>query len=163
VDEFGRANTPAEVDALIAQIPRAVDPYEVALEVMRGASEVIVASGGGGSLYTLWACFTDWVELQPEERAKALSSMRQAATQWGRIKDDESAQKSYFDYWMYDVMDVTTALPRGWEMSIEKASDDVYRVTATSAGGTSVSATGAYRGSLTHEVAQRVRAIESSS
>lgn len=160
MDEWGRADTPEEVEALIAKVPDASDVYDAATHVFGAAIGALDKPGFDSRIYLLWACFTDWVELEPDEETEAVAAMRTAAYDWPRIKDDEAARAKYFDHWMYDVMRVNRALPSGWTMRIEEVSAGVYRVTAEATDGRSISATGDNRLGLTDEVGQQVDALE---
>lgn len=158
MDEWGRPDTVDEVEALIARLPRADDPYDVARTIMQGATSITDACEYWAELYLLWACFTDWVEAE-DDGAEAIDAMRQAASQWGGVKDREEARAVYFDHWMFDVMDVSHALPEDWTIAIDEVSAGVYRVTAKASDGRSVSVCGSNRMALTSEVGQRVEEI----
>jgi hypothetical protein len=160
MDEWGRPNTTEEIDALIAQIPTAEDPYELAAEICGGV--LGTDSPFDGRLYLLWACFEDWIELNEDAEAEAFAAMRAAALEWPRVKHDEKTAAAYFDHWMYDVLRVNRALPAGWTMRIEEVSTGVYRVTAEATDGRSISATGDNRLHLSDRVARQVDEVEGS-
>jgi hypothetical protein len=160
MNEWGRPNTTEEIDALIAKIPTAEDPYELAVAICGGVLDT--DSRFDGRLYLLWACFGDWVELDEDAEAEAFAAMRAAALEWPRVKHDEKTAAAYFDHWMYDVIRVNRALPSGWTLHVEEVSAWVYRVTAEATDGRSISATGDNRLDLTDRVARQVDEAERS-
>jgi hypothetical protein len=162
VDEYGRPNTAEELDDLLSHLPTSEDPYDVAEQICVCVISIEPEVERTGDIYLLWACFTDWAELGPENEAQAHAAMRAAAAEWPRVKDDEATLDAYFDYWMYDVMDVQCALPDGWTMDMEEVSAGVYRVSARDRVGRSVTATGTFRGGLVHEVARKAEELGAS-
>jgi len=87
MDERGRPNTIEEVEALIAQAPNGDDPCELALQISNDALDT--DSPFDGRLYLLWACFTDWVELNEDAEVEAFGAMRAPALEWPSVNHDE--------------------------------------------------------------------------
>ncbi len=84
------------------------DPYEIGRHIHSAAMSA--ASGDNADaehcwgLWLLWGALTDWVEQKPDERPKAVESMRRAAKEWLDLPDEESAWRRYFDRWLYSEM-----------------------------------------------------------
>jgi hypothetical protein len=93
-----------ELDALVAQVPSAENPYEVGLAIMSAAVEPMLTPDIASRQYVVWGGLTDWFELKPDERAEALRDMRRAATEWDAVRADPTARDRYFDRWRYDVL-----------------------------------------------------------
>lgn len=65
---------------------------------------VITSGEYAGSMYCLWGALTDWVELKPDEEARACAEMARAAREWLALDPrDSDAVCRYFDHWLYDV------------------------------------------------------------
>lgn len=91
-----------EIDRLMLQMIDADDPYQLGLSAMGAAMLGTSKSDLQGGVYLIWGSLTDGVELHPEDSAKYLTLMRQAAEEWLGLKDDE-ARRQWIDHWVYDV------------------------------------------------------------
>jgi hypothetical protein len=93
---------PSELDELIDGVERADDPYEAALSVLGCAVNYMTESVVASRLYQIWAELTDAFELQ-QDRARALTEMRRASSEWPPIRDDSLSRQTYLNHWQYDV------------------------------------------------------------
>jgi hypothetical protein len=78
-----------EIDRLMADIVASGNPYPAALKAMGAA----MSSGSDllGGVYLIWGSLTDGVELHPEDSAKYLNQMRQAAENGSTSKTTKPA------------------------------------------------------------------------
>jgi hypothetical protein len=95
---------------LMAQIAACTDDeqtYWLAIDVSSrdclGSSDAMENSAEATTGYLIWAELTDRWELKPDERADAAIEMREAASEWLRVKDDTEARAAYLDHWMYEI------------------------------------------------------------
>ena len=105
MDELDRPKALVELDAVIAKVATADDPYVVVVSELCGcALEATSTSEIAYRLYRLWAELSDWQELRPESKPEADAAMRRAATEWVAVKDDATARDRYLDHWLDDVL-----------------------------------------------------------
>jgi hypothetical protein len=88
-----------KLDALMAQVAVAEEPYWPAKEVLGCVVDAVVDSPTAARICRLWADLTDRYELRPHERHDADAQMRLTATEWSAIKGDDEACEAYLDRW----------------------------------------------------------------
>lgn len=103
MDETSATEMWERVDALMARIADAEEPYPLGTDVGGCVRDEIVESVVASRVYRLWGGLTDMYELRPEERREAEALMRRAATEWLAVKDDGAARDKYLDHWLYHV------------------------------------------------------------
>jgi len=81
------------------------DPYVAARriwsEAMSGAAE---SHDLMRPLWLLWGALTDWVEVKPEQAARAHEAMRRAADEWLALPREATSRDAYFERWLYEEM-----------------------------------------------------------
>ena len=91
------------LDALMAQIATANEPYWLGANVLECVVDAITVSATANSVYLIWSELTDRYELKVEERPEAEAEMRRAASEWLAIRHDATARERYLDHWRYDI------------------------------------------------------------
>ena len=95
--------THRRLNALMAKIASAREPYWLGIEVSGCLYDAIVTSADASRVYQVWGELTDRYELRPEERAETDALMRRAANEWLSVESNAAARDEYLDRWQYDI------------------------------------------------------------
>src|SRR4051812_48592615 len=58
-------------------------------------------------MWLIWGALTDWVDMKPEEGARAKQEMRRASREWLALDgDDADLRRAYFDRWVHDELHI---------------------------------------------------------
>lgn len=123
MDEWGVPDTMPEVDALIAQIPSADEPYQLACEVAVAATGATKSAEIAWNVYLVWAGLTDVWEEKQHPDPDAL--IREAAAEW-LAAETEAERHECLDRWKHEILGYERTVPKGWSLVVDQQPDGSY-------------------------------------
>lgn len=91
------------LDAAIAAVVEASDPYWAATEVCEVASEFITRSVVASSVFSLWSALTDRWELRVHRRGDTAALMHRIAADWRFASADSPLRAAHLERWASEV------------------------------------------------------------
>ena len=107
-----RYTEPEAIAAIEAEMKRMLEgcaePYSAGREIWEIAfAHASISPEVVWPLWLIWGALTDWVEVKPEEEAKAKKEMLRASGEWLALnRHDADSRRAYLDRWVYDELGI---------------------------------------------------------